>query len=79
MVIAEILAPSEDIQTQIFNKTTSQLKKKKKEVYRGEQACGIQFSPPASVYNLIKGEEKQEKARLIRQGLSIELPHSAVH
>lgn len=29
MVIAEILAPSEDIQTQIFNKTTSQLKKKK--------------------------------------------------
>lgn len=35
MVIAEILAPSEDIQTQIFNKTTSQLKKKK-EVYRGE-------------------------------------------
>lgn len=35
MVIAEILAPSEDIQAQIFNKTTSQLKKKKKESLQG--------------------------------------------
>ena len=34
MVIVKILTPSEDIQTEILNKTTASLKKKK--VYRTE-------------------------------------------
>ena len=46
MVIVKILTPSEDIQTEILNKTTASFKKKKK-VYRTEYVCGRQFSSPA--------------------------------
>lgn len=62
MVIAEILAPSEDIQTQIFNKTTSQLKKKKRKSTGENRLVGYSF--PLLPQFIISLREKRNKKRL---------------
>ena len=54
MVIVKILTPSEDIQTEILNKTTASLKKKKS---TGQNRfVGYSFLLlPYVVHNLVKG------------------------
>ena len=55
MVIVKILTPSEDIQTEILNKTTASLKKKKKSTGQN-MFVGYSFLLlPYVVYNLVKG------------------------
>ena len=55
MVIVKILTPSEDIQTEILNKTTASFKKKKKSTGQN-MFVGYSFLLlPYVVYNLVKG------------------------
>ena len=56
MVIVKILTPSEDIQTEILNKTTASFKKKKKKSTGQNMFVGYSFLLlPYVVYNLVKG------------------------
>ena len=55
MVIVKILTPSEDIQTEILNKTTASLKKKKKSTGQNRFVGYSFLLLPYVVHNLVKG------------------------